>query len=80
MRKSVLTTRPTSKVDRRSFLRAAGGTVAFVGVSSFEGSAAATRGKWDLEADVIVVGSGAAALTGAVAAAAKGAKVSTEFR
>ncbi len=75
MRKSVLTTRPTSKVDRRSFLRAAGGTVAFVGVSSFEGSAAATRGKWDLEADVIVVGSGAAALTGAVAAAAKGAKV-----
>ena len=38
-------------------------------------TAAASEGRWDREADVVVVGSGAAALAGALAAAVGGAKV-----
>jgi 3-oxosteroid 1-dehydrogenase len=41
----------------------------------YQRSTAAARGRWDHEADVVVVGSGAAALSGAVAAACGGVRV-----
>lgn len=61
-----------SRVSRRGFLQGAGAGLAtlMVGDSivSYFSSKAYAAGKWDREADVIVVGSGAAAFAGAVSA------------
>jgi 3-oxosteroid 1-dehydrogenase len=68
--------RPSSKIDRRAFVKAAGGTIALsAGAISIGDSEAAAKGSWDYEADVIVVGTGTSGLVAAVTAAAEGAKV-----
>jgi 3-oxosteroid 1-dehydrogenase len=67
-----------SRLDRRAFITAAGAVAASslgVGAVTFGESQAAVQGRWDREADVIVVGSGCAAMTGAVIAAAEGLNV-----
>jgi 3-oxosteroid 1-dehydrogenase len=74
---------PAFRVSRRSFLQAAGvgaaGTalagVASVGAVPFAASRAAAQGTWDYEADIVVVGSGAAALSAAATAHSLGDSV-----
>ena len=61
----------TPRVSRRSFLAAAGGLTA--GVLSDVAVQAAVPTDWNHEADVVVVGSGAAGLAAAVAASHQGA-------
>jgi succinate dehydrogenase/fumarate reductase flavoprotein subunit len=71
------------KVTRRQFLKstavvAGGGVVAAGAIGSFNppsANAAAVPEKWDMEADVIVVGSGPTGLPAAIAAVEKGASV-----
>jgi succinate dehydrogenase/fumarate reductase flavoprotein subunit len=68
--------RPTFRVSRRGFLQAAGVGAAGAaltgpvpaGAIPFRDSRAAAQGSWDQETDIVVVGSGAAALTAAVIA------------
>jgi len=68
--------RPRSRIDRRQFIKSAGGTTALAaGMVPFRGSQAASKRGWDYEADVVVAGSGAAGLAGAVTAASEGARV-----
>jgi len=70
--------RPESRLDRRAFITAAGGTLAAAigaGAIPFSESKAAAKGHWDRETDILVVGSGSAALSAAVVAAAEGAHV-----
>ena len=65
-------------LPRRNFLQkaAAGFSVAALGgVSASEASAAKPDRHWDLSADVVVVGSGAAGLPASIAAAEAGASV-----
>ncbi len=72
------TRRPRSeaRIDRRGFIKAAGGTAAVAaGVAPFQQSRAAAKRHWDHEADVVVVGSGAAGLSAAITATSQGAKV-----
>jgi flavocytochrome c len=73
--------RAKKMLTRRSFItRAAAGvagvgTAAFMRLSTREAKASGPPGKWDKEADVIVVGSGPTGLPAAVAAAENGARV-----
>ena len=72
-----------SKKDRRSFLRdTAAGAVALAGLGASQAEGAsqartniATPLKWDLDCDVIVIGSGAAGMPAAIAARDRGASV-----
>lgn len=75
---------PGSKLSRQRFLAAAGLTVGGLAFGSPLAAAATKPGpfvatklprKWDRETDVVVVGSGGAALAGAIAARASGAQV-----
>ncbi|MEA2515657.1 MAG: 3-oxosteroid 1-dehydrogenase [Thermomicrobiales bacterium] len=74
---------PSFRVSRRNFLRAAGAGAAGtalaagtqLGAVPFGASRAAAQAAWDQEADIVVVGSGAAAFTAAVMAAELGSKV-----
>lgn len=77
-----LPTQRTLRVSRRSFLRAAGigaasGSVAAssFGAIPLRASHAAAQGRWDETADIVVVGSGAAAFGSAVVGAALGNNV-----
>src|SRR5215475_16032116 len=65
-------------LSRRGFLRRSGtagvgGAAALVGATATTAEAAPIR--WDMEADVVVLGSGAAGMPAAVAACDAGAKV-----
>jgi len=63
---------------RRDFIRQAGvglGAAALGGISAPEANAAKPERHWDLTADVVVVGSGAAGLPASIAAAEQGASV-----
>ncbi|MEE8462104.1 MAG: FAD-dependent oxidoreductase, partial [Acidobacteriota bacterium] len=70
-------------ISRREFVRGAGaGTVALAGAGALPTLKAQTGGpssaipeQWDLEADVVVIGSGAAGLPAAIRAANHGASV-----
>lgn len=69
-------------ISRREFVRGAGaGTVALAGAGALPTLKAQTGGpsaipeQWDLEADVVVIGSGAAGLPAAIRAANQGASV-----
>ncbi|MFA7587006.1 MAG: FAD-dependent oxidoreductase, partial [Novosphingobium sp.] len=63
-------------MDRRQLLAGAGVAVAAAATAGCaKGASSAGEGKWDHETDIVVVGSGAAAGTAAVVAAAEGAKV-----
>ena len=75
---------PKSRISRRDFLKAAGvgaGAVAAMGAmggalqACAPGTTQSTPAKWDLTADVVVVGSGAAASAAASTAQSKGASV-----
>lgn len=68
--------RPSTRVDRRHFIRAAGGAAVATALYA-QGAPRGGTGKrlWDLEADVVVVGTGLASLSGAVTAANAGARV-----
>ena len=72
------------KISRRDFVGQAGlGAAAFAGASAMAGldanaqqrAASAIPAKWDLEADVVVIGSGACGLPAAIRAADQGASV-----
>lgn len=68
------------RVSRRNFLRAAGASAALAtapaaGAIAFSQSRAAAQGQWDHEADIIIVGSGGAALVAAAIAADLGNEV-----
>ena len=70
------------KISRREFVRGAGaGTAALAGAGALPTLKAQTGGpsaipeQWDLEADVVVIGSGAAGLPAAIRAANQGASV-----
>lgn len=69
----------TNAISRRDFLKAAGtGAVAIGALSTLGGLASCKSGtsvKWDLTADVVVAGSGAAASAAASVARSKGASV-----
>lgn len=68
------TQRPQSRVSRREFFRTA--AVAGVGIGLGVATIAnAQEETWDAETDVVVVGSGGAALSGAVGAIQNGARV-----
>jgi flavocytochrome c len=73
--------RARKMLTRRSFITraaagaAGAGAAAFMRFSTREAKASRPPGKWDREADVIVVGSGPAGLPAAVAAVEKGARV-----
>lgn len=70
-----------SGVSRRSFLTAAGiGAAGIIGASMLPGcsnekGASAEGDAWDLETDIVVVGSGAAGVAAAVTAIEEGAEV-----
>jgi 3-oxosteroid 1-dehydrogenase len=75
---------PGSKLSRKRFIAAAGISVGGFALGSPLAQAATAPSplvsaklprKWDRETDVVVVGSGGAALAGAIAASASGAKV-----
>jgi hypothetical protein len=76
----VTSSTPSFRVSRRNFLRAAGAGTALaagagVGAVSFRASRAFAQGAWDQEADVVVVGTGAAALSAAATAQSLGNQV-----
>src|SRR5688572_10931311 len=73
-----------NKVSRRDFVGSAGiGAAALVGTTAMPGlnaqaqrnESSAIPAKWDLEADVVVIGSGACGLPAAIRAADHGASV-----
>lgn len=67
-----------SRISRRDFLRKAGAGVvlgATAGAIPFGSSLAFAQGSWTHEADVVVVGSGAAAFSAAITAASHGSQV-----
>lgn len=73
-------TTPSFRVSRRNFLKAAGAGTAVAGAATFGSipfsqSRAAAQGEWDQEADIVVVGSGAAALTAAATSISLGDSV-----
>jgi succinate dehydrogenase/fumarate reductase flavoprotein subunit len=69
---------PSFRVSRRNFLQAAGvgaAGAALAGAVPFNASRAAAQGSWDQEADIVVVGSGAAAFSAAATAHSLGNSV-----
>jgi len=66
-----------SRFTRRNFLKttAAAGAAAFAGASPAAAQAPAPPARWDREADVVVIGSGATGLPAALAARQRGASV-----
>jgi succinate dehydrogenase/fumarate reductase flavoprotein subunit len=68
---------PAFRVSRRNFLRSAGAGVALAGTGAipFRASRAFAQGAWDQTADIVVVGTGAAALSAAATAHSLGNSV-----
>lgn len=68
---------PKSPGRRQAIIRGglAVGGLAALGVAETSGAATPAAGKWDYTADVVCVGSGAAACAAAITAASKGARV-----
>src|SRR6185503_2657807 len=78
------TRKPRKKISRRDFVGRAGvGAAGIAGVTALSGVGAQAQGgtasaipaKWDLEADVVVLGGGACGLPAAIRAADHGASV-----
>lgn len=72
------TSKTVSNLSRRNFLKAAGAGTALAVSSSvipYKESRAFAQGSWDAEADIVVVGSGAAALSAATTAVDQGSDV-----
>jgi 3-oxosteroid 1-dehydrogenase len=74
------TNKPAFRVSRRNFMQAAGAgaavaSTAVFGAVPFVASRAAAQGSWNHEADIVVVGSGAAALSAAATAHSLGNSV-----
>jgi hypothetical protein len=79
MARTTAPTDPRLRVSRRGFLQASGVGAATVaggfGVVPYTASRAAAQQAWDIESDVVVVGSGGAAFAAAITARASGAEV-----
>ncbi|WP_297610274.1 FAD-dependent oxidoreductase [uncultured Sutterella sp.] len=63
-----------AELNRRNFIKAAGGAVAVIAAAGAARASAVVPDKWDVETDILVVGAGVAGLFAAVSAKENGAE------